>query len=365
MPFKTPTPYLLILASLCLASTLHAEPSAFELQSGATKSELRTLKTSSKQVNDALITFQTRLDALKESIAGYKSVVEGTAVSNRSLREKTTRLTLEARLLKERLDALTKEFDTLKGQNANNKAALASLEGRFNKLSSFVQESNKGIMAELGNITKLINSQSELLNKASGNKASGKKPSKHAPTKPTPTKAKSKNQNTPKAKHSREEEDSDDRLKLLKIKKKDTSKDTRAKSGEEPLRLDSFSHEAKDYNKVYKEALALYRKKSYARAKERFDYLADAKYRKATSSYYLGQIAYALHHYKSAIYYYKRSVMLDDKAVYMPSLLWHTADSFYHIGDTKNYRRFLDSLYYLYPESSEARKAKSIQKKRS
>lgn len=127
---------------------------------------------------------------------------------------------------------------------------------------------------------------------------------------------------------------------------------------------DSFMKKAdlssKSNAEIFKEAKALFRKKSYSDAKRYFAHLIKNHYKPATSNYYLGEIAYRNGRYKDAIAYYKKSASLYDKSSFMPTLLLHTAISLQRIGDKEQAREFYNSLISLYPES----KAAAIAKKR-
>ncbi len=115
--------------------------------------------------------------------------------------------------------------------------------------------------------------------------------------------------------------------------------------------------------KIYAEAKKLFRKKAYGDAKIRFEHLVKHKYKPATSSYYLGEIAYDEGRYKDAIAYYKKSASLYDKSSFMPTLLLHTAISFERLGNKKEAKKFYESLIDLYPKSKAAAIAKKHLKK--
>lgn len=119
----------------------------------------------------------------------------------------------------------------------------------------------------------------------------------------------------------------------------------------------------KDKNKkaeTYTQAKAFFQQKNFEEARVRFEWFLEINYKKAISSFYLGEIAFNNKAYKSAIAYYKESVLINDKASYIPTLLLHTAQSFNAIKDMKNYNIFLDSLISNYPESKEAQNAKKL-----
>jgi len=114
---------------------------------------------------------------------------------------------------------------------------------------------------------------------------------------------------------------------------------------------------------IFTQAQNLFNKKEYESAKVRFEWLIEINYKKAHSSFYLAEIAFANKSHNEAIKLYKESAIANDKASYMPTLLLHTAQSFNAIKDTKNYNRFLDTLISNYPSSKEAQSAKNLKSK--
>ncbi len=117
-----------------------------------------------------------------------------------------------------------------------------------------------------------------------------------------------------------------------------------------------FTRQSK--SKVFADAKRLFRKKSYDAAADRFAWLVKKRYKPATSSYYLGEIAYRKGRYKDAIAYYKKSASLYDKSAFMPNLLFHTAVSFQRLGKKEDAKEFYRSLIDLYPKSSAAKQAR-------
>ncbi len=115
--------------------------------------------------------------------------------------------------------------------------------------------------------------------------------------------------------------------------------------------------------KIYSEAKRFFKKRAYDDAKIRFEHLVKNHYKPATSSYYLGEIAYNEGRYKDAIAYYKKSASLYDKSSFMPTLLLHTAISFQRIGNKKDAKKFYESVIELYPKSRAAAIAKKMLKK--
>jgi TolA-binding protein len=110
---------------------------------------------------------------------------------------------------------------------------------------------------------------------------------------------------------------------------------------------------------IFKEAKRMFAKKRYTDAKIRFQHLIKNHYKPATSNFYLGEIAYRDGRYKDAIAYYKKSASLYDKSKFMPTLLLHTAVSFHRLGDKAQAKQFYESVVQLYPDSKEAKVARS------
>ena len=70
---------------LGLVVSLAAEPSAFELQSGATKKELKNLQTTNKNLENLAIDYSARIQVLEQSKDGLQSVLDGQALRIKSL----------------------------------------------------------------------------------------------------------------------------------------------------------------------------------------------------------------------------------------------------------------------------------------
>ncbi|WP_237699350.1 hypothetical protein [Helicobacter suis] len=116
-----------------VGALLMAEPSAFDLQSGATKQELNTLKTSNKNLQDILTTLKSQTDTLLQGQDGLKSLVEGQAfklkgatdtlvVHANTLKTLKSMQDMQANLLKQQADLI----NNLKSQIQANQAALAA-----------------------------------------------------------------------------------------------------------------------------------------------------------------------------------------------------------------------------------------------
>ena len=114
---------------------------------------------------------------------------------------------------------------------------------------------------------------------------------------------------------------------------------------------------SKDQASVLKEADALYAKKDYSGAKERYTYLVSKNYKPAKANYMLGEISYFSGSYAEAINYYKKSISHNESQDYTPKLLYHTAISFDKIGDKDSADKFYKALKASYPDSKEAKAA--------
>lgn len=108
---------------------------------------------------------------------------------------------------------------------------------------------------------------------------------------------------------------------------------------------------------MLKEADALYAKKDYSGAKERYTYLVSKNYKPAKANYMLGEISYFSGSYAEAINYYKKSISHNESQDYTPKLLYHTAISFDKIGDKDSADKFYKALKASYPDSKEAKAA--------
>lgn len=301
----------LILASFCL-SLLNGEPSAFELQSGATKKDMRDLKDIADFTRSVISDFQNKIANLEQSVDGLKTVYEGISVTSRQ-----DNLMLKAQIEKvENLQALVESYQVsqkpqveliqnLKLQVEANTKNIEQMNQKIDKLSEAFLQANEEILKQI----QVLSEQAVALQ----NNIQGI-------------------QNQPIIASIRE----------------------------------SNSASAKQYNfssnntDNLKEAKNLIKQKRLDDAKEYFEYLIDQNFAVAESSYYLGEIYYVRKEYNDALPYYKTSASLDSKASYMPILLWHTAWSFKYLNDQENYKKFLQTLVALFPQSEQGRKAKDI-----
>ena len=109
---------------------------------------------------------------------------------------------------------------------------------------------------------------------------------------------------------------------------------------------------------LYKEAVLAYGNKRYTQAKKSFETLLNRNYKKASSHFYLGEIAYKRGKYARAINHYQKSAKLDENAAYMDRLLLHTAIALDKSGEHGQAKRFYQAIIEGYPNSSSAKAAK-------
>lgn len=300
----------LLVFLVCL--TLNAEPSAFELQSGATKKELKTLKSSSKNLESIMTDLHNRVTSIEQMQDGLKSLFEGqtlkiknlldtVAIHEHSIASLQSLQELHSGTLKQQSDLL--EF--LKGQVEANKKSIKELDKKITDMGELLSNINTTMIAQLDLIKKNLEIQT-----------------------PNP--------------------------KLNKNSKQSENK---------PSDKISFQKDITKQKQIFEDALKLFSQNKLEESKARFNWMVETNYRPANSLYLLGEIAYKEKKYQDAIALYKKSALLNDKANYMPILLWHTAWAFRYSKDLTNYNKFLESLIYLYPNSEQGQKAKEIIKR--
>ena len=109
---------------------------------------------------------------------------------------------------------------------------------------------------------------------------------------------------------------------------------------------------------LYSRGVRLVKKGKYSMAKQRFDILKKRGYKKASTHFYLGEIAYRTKRYSDAISNYKISAQANENANYMDTLLLHTGISLEKKGDKKQAKRFFQAIVDGYPDTGSAKIAK-------
>jgi len=114
-----------------------------------------------------------------------------------------------------------------------------------------------------------------------------------------------------------------------------------------------------DKKSALKKAKAYFFGKQLNKAKELFEYTLSQNYYPATSSYYLGEIAFKQKRYKDALAYYKKSVELyPKKASFTARLLYHSGISFLKLGNKEAAKLSFQKILSDFPNSKYANLAK-------
>lgn len=290
---------------LLSVAALWGEPSAFELQSGATKKELKTLQSTNKNLENLAIDYSARIQTLEQSIDGMQSVLDGQALRIKSLLDTIGKQETNIQSLQSSLDYQGELVKQHSATIADMQKAIDQLNTKLSDLTTLTTKLNQEILAELRAES---SSQSKSSSKSQNDKPSTKQ----------------------------------------------------ADTGNQAEAFTKLSHK-----EVFDGARKLYKEKKFLESKKRYEWLVQHNYRSATSLYMLGEIEYQRGKFAEAIGFYKKSASIDDKASYMPILLWHTAWAFRYSKDMDNYNKFLDSLIRLYPESDQGKKAKNLRQNTS
>lgn len=312
---------------LGLVVLLAAEPSAFELQSGATKKELKNLQTTNKNLENLAIDYSARIQVLEQSKDGLQSVLDGQALRIKSLLDTVGRQETKIQALQSSLDyqnEIIKQqqatIENLQKSIGQNAALIEQIDSKLKDLAK-LNEDILGISSAMDSGAKNGSGAPGLSSTSSG-------------TKPSPSKI-------------------------------DSPKKTDKQQASGKTNSADRSFKELGNKEILDEARKLYREKNLAESKKRYEWLVKNNYKAASSLYMIGEIEYQRSKFQEAIGYYKKSASLDDKASYMPILLWHTAWAFRYSKDMDNYNKFLDSLIRLYPESEQGKKAKDLRKSKT
>lgn len=301
---------IFVVLSLAFLQGIVAEPSAFELQSGVTKKELKNLQNTNKNLESIAIDYSTRIQTLEQSQEGLQSVIEGQSLRIKQLLDLANGQEIRIKTLESSLDLANNTIGELQTQ-------IKTLTDKLNESIALNAKVSSEILKQLESLEQNKSSQ---------------------------TKTNENKKNDTKSNLSKKDE-----------VKSNTSTDKIA--SEFPK---EFKHLPK--KEVYEQAQTLYKQKSFDEASVRYKWLADGDYKAGFCYYILGEIAYKQAKYQEAIVYFKRSVTIDDKTSYMPIILWHTAWSFKYTKDVENYEKFLDFLIASYPDTEQGKKAKNLKK---
>lgn len=281
------------------------EPSAFELQSGSTKKEMQTLRDKTENQSNKIFELENRIKQLETSLDGLKSIYEGQSLNIKEIKDK-----INTNDVNTNQNIKDSDIQNLQEQISNNAKNIQLLKDSLNDINESISQIQEILSSEIkkqnNNATESLNTN-RIIN--SDNNA----------TKPQSNTLESK-------------EDSND---------VQFDKDITRRGG------------------IFKEARTLTYTKKFDEAIARYKWFIEIDYKKAESNYMLGNISYEQNYYNDAIYYYKESAILDDKATYMPRLLLNSANSFRVLKDTENAKKFYNSLLSLFPNSNEAKEAKT------
>ena len=113
----------------------------------------------------------------------------------------------------------------------------------------------------------------------------------------------------------------------------------------------------KSDKELFDEGLKLFKSNQMSKAMPIFEQLVETKYKPAESNFYFAETKFIKKEYKEAIQSYKQSMIANDKAEYIPKLLFHSAISFENLKQKENAINFYKTIIEVYPESQEAKDA--------
>lgn len=262
-----------------------------------------------RKLQNLLYSLEGKMEEMDTSMSGFKSVIRGTGENRNRLESglndvngKLELLGEHGQKLEERLDALEAENKALKAsfqenaalQNANYEKISAALK----EMSTLIDNIN-GSYVTKGELKKALSALASEID--SNRKALGI-------------------------------------AKEKAVKKADFPSDAEmGKTGAETL---------------FAQAREMMEKKLYQQAKHRLDYLAThSDYNKAEVMFQLGEVFYQNGKYDEAVAAFKSSAKIDDKASYMPILLFHTGVAFQNQDKDQEAARFYQLLIAQYPDS--------------
>jgi TolA-binding protein len=126
-----------------------------------------------------------------------------------------------------------------------------------------------------------------------------------------------------------------------------------AKEQIEPIaKAQTSDKPAANSDDTFKKAQQQYRDNKLKEAKNSFETLQknDSEYKKALVAFYVGEIDYKNGDYKTALEQYQKSIEADEKASYVPIILFHTAVSLEKLNDKEAAKKIFNSLITNYPK---------------
>lgn len=303
-------PLLLVVTSLTVAEevSVYGDSSASYNLTSTEKHILKT-QTSVSNLSSKLDEINSLVNSINSRLNGLESTYEGDSAR------------LNSKLNELQKNGVSSDLGSNNDSTANQ-SDLNALKAALTKLTALVNKIN----SEYVSSTELEKNMQQFVTREefeAVKKAMGVKTSSVSPTKTTETKSASIDDNS----------------------------SSRASIGEVKT--------AEDKAKLMNEAKKDYDAKAYNTAIPKYEKLIEVNYKPAENNFYLGEMWYKRKKYDTAISHFKKSAMLNDKAAYMPTLLLHSAISFENVKDKENAKSFYGTLIELYPNSSEAKEAKT------
>ncbi|MCT7910593.1 hypothetical protein N5912_02010 [Arcobacter lacus] len=303
-------PLLLVVTSLTVAEevSVYGDSSASYNLTSTEKHILKT-QTSVSNLSSKLDEINNLVNSINSRLNGLESTYEGDSAR------------LNSKLNELQKNGVSSDLGSNSDSTANQ-SDLNALKAAITKLTALVNKIN----SEYVSSTELEKNMQQFVTREefeAVKKAMGVKTSSVTPTKTTETKSAALDDNSSSATNIGEVKTAEDKAKLMAEAKKD------------------------------------YDAKAYTNAIPKYEKLVEVNYKPAENNFYLGEMWYKRKKYDTAISHFKKSAMLNDKAAYMPTLLLHSAISFENVKDKENAKSFYGTLIELYPNSSEAKEAKT------
>lgn len=303
-------PLLLVVTSLTVAEevSVYGDSSASYNLTSTEKHILKT-QTSVSNLSSKLDEINSLVNSINSRLNGLESTYEGDSAR------------LNSKLNELQKNGVSSDLGSNNDSTANQ-SDLNALKAALTKLTALVNKIN----SEYVSSTELEKNMQQFVTREefeAVKKAMGVKTSSVSPTKTTETKSASIDDNSSSTASIGEVKTAEDKAKLMSEAKKD--------------------YDAKAYNTAI----------------PKYEKLIEVNYKPAENNFYLGEMWYKRKKYDTAISHFKKSAMLNDKAAYMPTLLLHSAISFENVKDKENAKSFYGTLIELYPNSSEAKEAKT------
>ncbi len=303
-------PLLLVVTSLTVAEevSVYGDSSASYNLTSTEKHILKT-QTSVSNLSSKLDEINSLVNSINSRLNGLESTYEGDSAR------------LNSKLNELQKNGVSSDLGSNNDSTANQ-SDLNALKAALTKLTALVNKIN----SEYVSSTELEKNMQQFVTREefeAVKKAMGVKTSSVSPTKTTETKSASIDDSSSSTTSIGEVKTAEDKAKLMNEAKKD--------------------YDAKAYNTAI----------------PKYEKLIEVNYKPAENNFYLGEMWYKRKKYDTAISHFKKSAMLNDKAAYMPTLLLHSAISFENVKDKENAKSFYGTLIELYPNSSEAKEAKT------